>query len=156
GFAYGFRPRARERRGQGSASGTARVSPATAPITETAVSLRAGGTPAVAENPDSSAGGVSSGLARLVPMVRAHLSDGPQLQADPAFALGEIGGAPAVLAARPERHAVGLAQGAHHIFVGAQLLRIAGRSVGKRLECEDIRVLDLRHPPRTIGVEFRA
>src|SRR5258705_12419545 len=86
----------------------------------------------------------SGHLGRLVAMIRTDLLDAPQLQADPAFAFSEIGRALAILAARPKRHAVGLTQGAHHIFVSALLLRVAGSSVGDGLEREDVRILDPR------------
>src|SRR5215470_3501254 len=102
--------------------------------------------------PAAAVAGTSGNLGRFVPVIRAHLLDAPQLQADPPFAFGEIGGAFAIFAARPKRHAVGLAQGAHYVFVSALLLRIVGSSIGNGLEREDIRVLDPRHLPRTIGL----
>src|SRR5215831_3656797 len=55
----------------------------------------------------------SGNLGRFVPVIRAHLLDAPQLQADPPFAFGEIGGAFAIFAARPKRHAVGLTRRSH-------------------------------------------
>src|SRR5579883_2150547 len=51
-------------------------------------------------------GRLSSDLGGLAPVIRTHLLDAPQLQADPALAFRKVGRAPAVLAARPERHAV--------------------------------------------------
>src|SRR5216683_6321858 len=98
----------------------------------------------------------SGNLSCFVPVIRTHLLDAAQLHTDPALAFGKIGGALAVLAAGPERHAIGLTQDAHYIVVSTLLLCIVGDPLGNGLKRENVGILDLRHLPRTIGLGFRA
>jgi hypothetical protein len=87
-------------------------------------------------------------------VVGAQFLDAAQLHADPALALREVGGSPAVLPARPERHAVGLAQDTHDVVEGALLLRVIGDALCDSLEREYVGILEVRRLPWAIGLGF--
>jgi hypothetical protein len=97
----------------------------------------------------------SPGFRCRILVLRPQLFDPPQLHADPALAFGEIGGALAVLAARPERHPVGLAQDAHDVVERPLLLPPVGDTLGDRLDGEDVGALDLGKLPGMIRLRLR-